>query len=280
MKIRFIICSAFLVSSFSMKAQEKFSVNMNLKTEPTDKIDFNETGIGVFFSKIINPKTSIANTVSFSNLNVNYEPGSTATFESLDQLRQIKDKFEISKDISKSTTLYFSLTPMAGFQHNLDFSDISLLGSFEISQKLNSKAILSIGAARTTVFGNMKFMPTASFNYTVNNSTNVLIGFPDSKISYSNNIRNKFSLNNNFNGNFYNLDTQNSTNNTAAKAVLSQMTTSFEYERNVEKNWFLNFKAGYDFDKKYKLTDSRDHTVYDFNTGSGYVLGIGIKYKQ
>lgn len=280
MKIRFIICSAFLVSAFSIKAQEKFSVNMNLKAEPTDKIDFNETGIGVFFSKTLNPKTSITNNLSFSNLNLNYDAGSAGTFESVDDLRQIQNKFEISKQILNSTKLNFSLTPMASFQQNLDFSDFSLLGSFEISQKLNSKATFNIGAARSSVFGNPKFMPIASFNYKVNDNTNVLAGFPDSKISYSNNIRNTFSLNNNFNGSFYNLDVQNKADNTASKAVLSQMTTSFEYERNVEKNWFLNFKAGYDFDKKYKLTDSKDHTVYDFNTGNGYVLGIGIKYKQ
>ena len=58
------------------------------------------------------------------------------------------------------------------------------------------------------------------------------------------------------------------------------MTSAFEYERNVDKNWFLNFKAGYDFNKKYNLIDNDNHKVYDFNTGNGYVLGIGIKYKQ
>ena len=58
------------------------------------------------------------------------------------------------------------------------------------------------------------------------------------------------------------------------------MTSAFEYERNVDKNWFLNFKAGYDFNKKYRLNDSEDQTVYNFNTGNGSIFGIGIKYKQ
>ncbi|MCP2027092.1 hypothetical protein L1276_002236 [Flavobacterium sp. HSC-32F16] len=260
-----------------MKAQEKFSVNVNIKTEPTDKVDFNETSIGVFFNKTINAKSSIKNTLQYTNLGLNNE---LETLGSIDELRQIQDKFEISQKISNSTKLSFSLTPTANFQHDLDFSDVSLLGSLEIKQDLNSKTTLSIGAARTSIFGNPKFLPIASLNYNISENANLLIGFPDSKISYSNNIRNTFSLNNSFNGSFYNLDAQNHLNNTAAKAVLLQMTTSFEYERNVEKNWFLNFKAGYDFDKKYKLTNSKDHTVYDFNTSNGYVLGIGIKYKQ
>ncbi|ABQ04716.1 hypothetical protein B0A63_21420 [Flavobacterium johnsoniae UW101] len=277
MKIRFIICSVFLMSILSMKAQEKFSVNIDLKTEPTDKIDFNKTNAGVFFSRTISSKSSIKNTLSYTNLNLSYDKDS---FKSIDQLRQIQDKFEFSHEILNAVKLIFSLTPTANFQHNLDFSDLSLLGSFEISRQLNSKTTLNIGASRTAVFGNPKFLPVASLNYKINENANLLVGFPDSKISYSNNIRNKFSLNNSFNGNFYNLDVQNNINNNAVKAVLSQMTTSFEYERNVEKNWFLNFKAGYDFDKKYKLTDSKDHTVHDYNIGNGYVLGIGIKYKQ
>lgn len=123
-------------------------------------------------------------------------------------------------------------------------------------------------------------MPLLSLNYIINNAGSLSIGFPDSRISYANNIRNKFSLSNSFNGNFYHLDSQNNLNNNATKVSLSQMTTALEYERNVDKNWFLNFKAGYDFDKKYNLIDTDNHKVYDFNTGNGYVLGIGIKYKQ
>ncbi|MCD9575844.1 DUF6268 family outer membrane beta-barrel protein [Flavobacterium soyae] len=263
-----------------MKAQENFSVNMNLKTEPTDKIDFTETSIGISFSKKISSKSLITNTLEYSNLNINYDLNSYELFENLDRLQQIKDKLEFSQEISNSTKLNFSVTPTFSFQENLGFSDFTLLGSFEIKQQLNSKATLSIGAARTNVFGNPKFLPSASLNYKVNENANLLIGFPDSRISYSNNIRNKFSLSNSFNGSFYNLNIQNEIDKNAAKAALSQMTTSFEYERNVDKNWFLNFKAGYDFDKKYKLTDGENHTVYDFSISNGYVLGIGIKYKQ
>jgi hypothetical protein len=76
------------------------------------------------------------------------------------------------------------------------------------------------------------------------------------------------------------LDVSADKDSNAEKAVLSQMTSAFEYERNVTKNWFLNFKAGYDFNKKYNLLNNNDHKVYDYNTGNGYVLGVRIKYKQ
>ncbi|KUJ60236.1 hypothetical protein AR687_19290 [Flavobacteriaceae bacterium CRH] len=279
MKIRLLIGTLFLISFFNMKAQEKFSVNMNLKTEPTDKIDFNEASAGIFFKAAIDSKNEIKNTIEYSNLKVNYEAGSFEAFENLDQFIQIKNKFEIAHKFS-STKLNLALMPTANFQTNLKASDITLLGSFEVSQQIGSKANLNIGVSRTSIFGYPKFIPTLSFQYKVNDKSELLIGFPDSKISYSNNIRNAFSLTNSFNGNFYNLDNSVNQVNNAAKVSVSQMTSALEYERNVDKNWFINFKAGYDFNKKYNLLDNDNHKVYDFNTGNGYILGIGIKYKQ
>ncbi|KRD08081.1 hypothetical protein ASE21_15390 [Flavobacterium sp. Root901] len=280
MKIRFIICLVFLVSFLNVKAQENFSVNVNLKTEPTDNINFTETNIGMLFNKKINSKSQITNTLEYSNLNLNYDLDKYVSFQNIERLQKIQDKLEFSQEITNSTRLNFEVIPTFNFQQNVSFSDFTLLGSFEIFQRLNSKTSLSVGAARTTIFGNAKFLPTASINYKLNDKTDLKIGFPDSRFSYSNNIRNKFIINNSFNGSFYNLNIQNYEDKNASKAVLSQMTTSFEYERNVDKNWFLNFKAGYDFDKKYKLTDDKNNTVHDFNISSGYILGIGIKYKQ
>jgi len=144
---------------------------------------------------------------------------------------------------------------------------------------LSLKTKIVLGAGRTSIFGSPKFTPIIAFDYKMNEKANFRIGFPDSKVSYSNNERNRFSLTNSFNGNFYHLDQINNENK-AEKAVLSQMTSALEYERNVSNNWFLNFKAGYDFNKKYNLLDRNNHKVYDYNTGNGYVLGIGIKYKQ
>jgi hypothetical protein len=213
-------------------------------------------------------------------LNVNYDLGSSESFENPDRFNQLQNQFEFSQNVLKKTELKFTITPTANFQQNFGISDMTILGSFEVYQKLNSKTDLNVGIARTTVFGYPKFIPVLSLNYRINDKSNMLIGFPDSKLEYSNNIRNKFSLTNSFNGNFYNLDSQINLNKEAAKVNLSQMTSAFEYERNVDKNWFLNFKAGYDFNKKYTLIDNDNRTVYDFKSGNGYILGIGIKYKQ
>ncbi|WP_202702084.1 DUF6268 family outer membrane beta-barrel protein [Flavobacterium sp. UGB4466] len=280
MKIRILIRSFFLISFFSMEAQETIGINLDLKTEPTAKADFTESSIVLSYSKKTDTKNKITNTLAYSNLNVNYEAGSYKTQENQEHFNQIKNNFKISHDFSNTFNMSFSIVPTVNFQSSPGLDDTSLLGSLEMSQQFNSKARLTIGISRSAVLGNPKFLPVVSFNYKFSNESSLLIGFPDSKISYSNNIRNTFNLTNSFNGNFYHLDEAKQAIDNAAKATLSQMTTAFEYERNVDKNWFLNFKAGYDFDKKYSRTDKDNHRVYDFNTGNSYVLGIGIKYKQ
>lgn len=278
MKIRLLIGSLFLISFLNTKAQEKISVSTNLKTEPTDKIDFNETSIAVLYQTAINSKNKIKNTTEYSNLKVNYEPGNFKDFENLNDFTQLKNKFEFIHETS-NVKLNFTLTPTANFQRNLDFSNVTFLGNFEISRQLNSKTNISVGVSRNTVFGYPKILPGLSIQYKINDKIDLLIGFPDSKISYSNNIRNAFSLTNRFNGNFYNLD-HSLTENNGTKISTSQITTAFEYERNVDTNWFLHFKAGYDFNKKYSILDGDNHKLYDFNSGNGYILGIGIKYKH
>lgn len=279
MKIKVLVWLVFLVFTFAMRAQEKLSVDFNLKTEPTEEINFNEASTGISVTKKINNKNEITNTTTYTNLKIKYEAGAYENFENQNQFNLIQNKFEVSHKISDAVKLSLALTPTVNFQQNLDISDMSILGRFQFSHKLTSGTDLNIGFERSTVFGLPKFIPTVSFSGKTN-QMNISIGFPDSKISYSNNERNKFSLGNSFNGSFYNLDQSTDLYSNAAKIRISQMTTAFEYERNMDKNWFINFKAGYDFDKKYNLLDDNNHKLYDFNTGNGYLLSIGIKYKQ
>ncbi|WP_433835300.1 DUF6268 family outer membrane beta-barrel protein [Flavobacterium anhuiense] len=279
MKVRFLICSLFLISFLGLKAQENFSATVNFKTEPTDKINFSETNMALFYQKKLGTKNKIANTLEYSSLKVNYEFNPYNFYADQDKFNQVQDKFEYSSELSEKTKWRLSIVPTANFQSKLDFSDVTVLGSFTISQELSSKLNVIVGAGRTSIFGAPKFTPIVALDYKMNEKTNFRVGFPDSRISYSNNDRNQFSFTNSFNGNFYHLN-ETDTDKNAEKAVLSQMTLALEYERNVGGNWFLDFKAGYDFNKKYNLLNSSDHKTYDYNTGNGYVLGIGIKYKQ
>lgn len=85
MKIRVLIHSMLLISFFGMKAQENIEVNLSLKTEPTDQIDFTQSSIGISYSKKTGRKNEITNTLAYSNLSVNYELGHYKTKENEEQ---------------------------------------------------------------------------------------------------------------------------------------------------------------------------------------------------
>ncbi|MWB95591.1 hypothetical protein GON26_14575 [Flavobacterium sp. GA093] len=280
MKITVLGWFLFMISVYSVKAQNNFALDLNFKTQPTEKITLNETSIGLSFSKKINAKNKFSNTLNYTNLNVKYSLLNFESLQNLNRFNQFQNKLEFSHQFSNTTQFNLEVTPTANFEQDFDFSVVSVLGSLNVVQQLGLNTNFTIGAARTTAFGLPKLLPVASFYHKINNESSLLIGFPYSKISYSNNIRNTFSLTNHFNGNFYYLDVQNSLSGSGTKASLSQITTALEYQRNMDENWFMVFKAGYDFDKKYILTDQNNHKTYDFNIDNGYLFSIGIKYKH
>lgn len=100
MKIKYLIWSLFLVSFFTAKAQEKFSADVNLNTESTEKINFNESNIGIFISKKIDAKNEITNTTEYTNLKIKYELGSYDSFENLNQFNRFQNKLEILHTVS------------------------------------------------------------------------------------------------------------------------------------------------------------------------------------
>lgn len=281
MRIKTLTAILFMIPIYSALGQNGFSLELNIKTAPTEEITINETGFGLSVFGNINTKTRITNTFKYSKTDVNYQIENYGLQNNLNQYNSFENTFELSHQLSEKTKLNFEMTPTFNYENTIDFEDLSILGNLGISHELNTKNKINIGIGRTTVFGKPEILPSFSFYHQINGDSYMEIGFPNSKISYSNNIRNKFSITNSFNGKYYNLDYPRTIDyyNTASKASFSQMTSLLEYERNMDTNWYVTLKGGYDFNKKYTLENSDGTTNFDFNINNGYILNIGIKYK-
>lgn len=135
---------------------------------------------------------------------------------------------------------------------------------------------------RSTIFGQSEILPYVSLFYQINKQTFAEIGFPNSRIVYANTTRNSFSLSNNFEGTYYKLDhtTSLDENNTADRVRFSQMTTALEYQRNMDKNWYISLKTGYVFNKEYQKTTNTNTTVLDYNLNNGPTFSVGLQYKH
>ncbi|MFV5700599.1 hypothetical protein ACM55F_01875 [Flavobacterium sp. XS2P12] len=271
-----------MIPILNASAQSGYSLELNIKTQPTEKITINETGIGVTFFGNINSKNKITNTIKYKNTGINYSLEDYDLQNNLNQFTGFENDFEFSHQLTGKTKLNLEINPTVNFESNLGISDISLLGGLEMHHSFNRSNTISIGVKRMTLFGKPEILPTFSFYHQINRNAFVEAGFPNSTISYSNSARNSFSFTNSFNGNFYNLDSPKIINNldAATKVSFSQMTSALEYERNMDSNWFVSLKGGYEFNKKYNLTNNSGDSKFDFKSTNGYIFNLGIKYKH
>lgn len=279
MKIRKAVRWVFLCTVCNLSAQNNYSFDFGIKTQPTENIKINETRFGVDYSKTFNSKYSIENELKFNSKNIDYYNNVFSIY--LTNYTEVSNKFVFSYFKSDKMHVNIEIEPYIASENNLKLSDFDLLGELNVDFILSSNKKLTVGASRNNFFGKTMVLPVFSYYYEYDKKLNIAIGFPESKLSYSNTIRNVFSLKNAFNGSVYNLESTSKTlalNST--KSSFSQLTTSLEYERNMDRNWYVNFKVGYDFNREYLLLDNNYNTTFDFKIKDGYNFGLTIKYKH
>ncbi len=279
MKIGKAVKWMFLCAVCHLNAQNNFSAEFAIKTQPTENIKINETSFGVDYDKTFHTKYRIANELTFNSKSISYP--NTNLSNSVTNFNAVSNKFGFSYFKSDKMHVNFKLEPYVASENNLKISDVDLLGELNLDFILSSNKKLTIGASRNNFLGKTMVLPVFSFYYEYNKKLNLSIGFPESKLDYSNNSRNVFSLKNAFNGSIYNLgNTSQSLVLNSTKSSFSQLTTSLEYERNMDSNWYVNFKMGYDFNRKYLLLDNHYNTTFDFDIKDGCQFGLTIKYKH
>lgn len=282
MRIKIFTTLLFLFSFLKITAQTNYTLELNTKTAPTEKMTRNETELDFGLSTKVNAINTITNTLKYKQIGVNYELAKYDLGDNLNRFTSLENKFELAHEIDSKTSVAVAVQPTANFEKSFSFKDVMLLASLQIKHTFNDTNSFSIGAQRTTLFGKIAFVPTFSYSNKINNNTTVQIGFPNSQISYSNNKRNTFLINNDFQGSIYNLATNQGTNNYngATRMAYSQMATTVGYVRNIDSFWSINLSGGYGFNNKYYLTDDEANVKYDFNNNNGYIFNIGIKFKH
>lgn len=279
MKIRKAIVWVFLCGIWNLSAQNNYSVDFMINSQPNENLNLQEVHIGGSFEKTLYSKLKIENKLSFNSKTVDYNTVHFSNaLETYNDLRN-QLRFSYLKDVKKEINLIFE--PFIASETNLKLSDIDVLAELNVDFKWSSNKNLKIGLSRNTIFGKPMILPVFAFDYEYSKNKSLTIGFPESRIKYSNNSRNVFAITNTFNGSVYNLNTiSNSLALKATKSSFSQQTLALEYERNLDTNWYAVFKGGYDFNKKYLLLDTNYNSSYDFNINDGYNFGLTIKYKH
>jgi hypothetical protein len=286
MRIHNFTTILILIPLFSVYAQNGYTVEFNTKTEPIDNGSIKQTEIGLHFLKDINTANKLKNTFKYKSTTItdeiesyllaNYDSNYSST-----HFNSFSNAFEFTHQFTEKTKLNFSIKPTVNFENNISIADLTILGGIEISQMINKNNSFDIGIKRMTVFGKPQMLPTVAFNHQFNEKAFLKLGFPNSELSYSNSVRNKFRLSNDFSGSNYNLNPSIIADDKSSitKVGFSQMETTLQYERNIDTSWFVNFKGGYSTNKEFKFSDENKTTEINQNLKSGGIFSISIKYK-
>lgn len=280
MKIRIIsIMVLFFISSYAFSQENAFA-EINLKTQHSENISINQTALNFGFRIMKDKKNELNSKFGYTNSSISYSDTEYGNDDYLDKFNSLSYILEYKYAFSDKNSLAITANPVANFETKIHASDISLLGGLEFTNKLAENAQIAIGVQRNTIFGKPEILPTFHFKYSFKNKMELDLGFPSTKISYSNNERNTFSITNDFNGYFYNTNQKTTVQNSEIQRISwSQMTTGFEYKRKFNENFILEFKGGYDFNKKLHLNDNDGNIRYDFDINDGYTFKLGIKYQ-
>lgn len=277
MRIRSLVYWITFTAVYTMNAQDNFSINFSANTKPTETIKSNDYNLGLEYNSTFNSNYKMDVELAFNSKCIDLF--STAYSNSLTDYNEIRSKFSFSYLKNERMSFGFAIEPYVASENKLEVSDIDFLGEFNSNFILSANKTLAVGISRNNIFGKTSILPTLSFKYDYSENLNLMLGFPETKVSFSNNDRNVFHIRNVFNGSVYQLEDTNILGMDSSKASFSQLSTALEYERKIEDNWFLNFKSGYDFNRKMLLLDKNDNTVFDYKIKGGYNFGITIKYK-
>jgi hypothetical protein len=286
MRINYLTKILILIPIFSVYAQKEIAIDLHINTEPIESGSINQTGIEIQFNKNIGVQNKLTNNFTYESTKVtnkieSYLMPNYVTNYSGSQFNSFEDTFEFSHQLSKKAKLKLSIQPTANFESRFEISDIMILGGIELNQELTENNSINIGIKRMTIFGKPEILPTFSFNHQFNKQAHLKLGFPNSELSYSNSIRNKFSLNNEFSGSSYNLDSPIATDdiNSVTKLGFSQMETTLQFERNMDTSWYVSLKGGYSSNKEFKFSDENRTNEINQTLKNGGIFSISIKYK-
>jgi len=178
MRIKIFTILLLLFSILKVSGQNSYSLDLNTKTAPTEKIIRNETEVGFTVSKKINSKNTFTNTIRYTKIGVNYELEKYAFQDNFTDFSSIANDLTIKHHINEKTSFTLDIKPTINFEKSMGFSDLQLLGGLQINYKFNESNSLSAGVQRSMLFGKTNLLPTFSYTQQINQNTVVVIGFP------------------------------------------------------------------------------------------------------
>lgn len=261
-----------------------FSFDYSLAPIGNDGIDINKTSFGVSIPVKIK-KGEIINTlkVGLHELDYadNYQFSTTNLSEFKDFSYTLKYIYPLFDTWNLNAEAQASL--VSNSLKSITDDDFFIGGEVSIVKLLNpenTSETFSFGVMYTTITGEPRFLPTMYYINQVNDKFLYRIGFPKTSATYKLNDLSVFKSSLSMDGDYFNLSppVSMSTVIEANKASFSSTSLALEYHYKMDDHWSILFKGGYSFNNKYKLFDTANTMVFDFDTTPKPIFSAGIKF--
>lgn len=266
-----------MITTTFISAQNSVIIDATIGTQSTGDFNKNEKNINITSSHALTTTTAINNAVEYTNTSFNIKTVWNNAIEQLNNLQKVSYTLGVKQSLSSQWSIQANINPVAAFKSNFKTSEIILLGGLGLEHSFSPKTQLTVGLQRNTYFGKKQILPTVTLHHQISNSINVDLGFPSTQFSYSNNPHTTFRLSTQIQGSYYTITPQLQDSNSNSTLQLSTISSLVEFERNIDSDWFLTFKGGYQNNSTFKLTES--NTVTNHNNTEGLIAAFGIKYK-
>lgn len=278
---------AFIISivnkSVGQSNDDTFSFDYTLAPSTNDGIDFSKTDFKMSIPVKLK-KGLLVNTLSADFYQFNYTNDYSFSTADLSTINDIG--YGLKYTHSLSDTWEFNTQAQVSIVSNLatkiSHNDVLFSGEASITKIINKDTpeTLTVGLNYSTITGRPRMLPTINYIKQVSEKFSYGIGFPKTfaeyKITHLSTLKSSLSVD----GFYSNLSTPIFVDDTdnASKASFSSTSLALEYHYKMDAYWGILFKGGYALSNTYKLIDSEDNTIFNFNTKPEPFFSAGIRF--
>ncbi|MFD0989023.1 DUF6268 family outer membrane beta-barrel protein [Mariniflexile jejuense] len=283
-----IIMVAFIISvgnkTYAQLSENLASFNYGLAPIGHDDIDFYKTDFKFNIPTTLK-KGVLTNSLGFNNYRFNYTTDFSFSTEAISNLYDISYGLKYQLPITKTWLLTTSAKAaiVSNLTNAATKNDLLFTGDVFVAKTLGNEEnpeTLTLGLSYTTITGKPSLLPTVSYTKQVTNKFSFGVGFPKTFANYTINAINAIQLVFLVDGFYANLNDKIRVNQTtnADKISFSSTSLALAYNYEMDDYWGISFKGGYAFSNKYKLLNSDDALVFNFNTTSKPFFSAGITF--
>lgn len=265
------------------QSREFFTSSYTFVPSSSNDVGFSQLNAQINFP--IDQKKGLFSSLRVDQYDFRYSSSLTPYTGSIEQFYNINYTLNHIRDLSKTWKLgaRINLGAQSNFKASLSEEDFNIGGGvyvIKLIKKENGFARWLLGLNYTNRLGKPQLIPTIQYSKRYTDGTSFAVGFPNTYYQIRLGAKNSLKALAEIQGFYMNIADQPAFNEHTdmGKANYLSATAGVEFSRKVDENWTVTFKSSYSFVNEYRLMDTHDNEIHDFDLSPMLYISTGVKY--